>query len=423
MGKKHKLRAAARRAENRATGDTDGTWARMTAGGIGSRATPMNARLAENLSAVLGCVQAIAGAISAFPMYVYRETGSTRTEDRAHPLASLTKRGPNRYQTMPDFIEWLLGSVLLRGNAVAEIKRDGAGAVVSLMPIPWEWCSVQMLGNGALAYDINEISSVYGGTGKRRRIMEDDVIHLRDRSDDGVIGISRLVRAAGAMSSAAAVQEFDTALWTNGLRPSGVVTAGMPLTPELMTELQRRINERGGAGNAGKVLVLDKDMRWDATTITPHDAELLLARRFSTEEICRLFGVPPIVVADLTNGTFNNSETLLLSFAQLTLRGWVTKLEHVLARAVFSEADILDHEIEFDMSDFLRGDPLTRWRNNQIAVDSGILTPDEVRALEGYGPIEGGGVLRPRAGGTPSGDGDGPEDENARQRPSLAAAA
>lgn len=429
MGRKQKLRAAARRAEVRATGDTDGTWSRMTAGGIGSRATPMNARLAENLSAVLGCVQAIAGAISAFPLFVYRETGAAKVEDRAHPLARLVRRGPNRYQSMVDWLEWTMGSVLLRGNAVSELVRDGAGGVVELKPIPWEWCRVQMLGNGRLVYDINEISSVYGGTGKTRRLLEDDVVHLRDRSDDGVIGLSRLVRAAGAMESAMSVQHYDNAQWTNGLRPSGVVAVEHPVTPELMSALQQRLNERGGAGNAGKVLVLDRGMKWDATTITPHDAELLLSRRFTVEEICRIYGVPPVVVGDLTNSSFNNSETLLLAFAQLTLRGWVTKLEHVLGRAVFSDEDIMDHRIEFDMSDYLRGDPLTRWKNNQIAVDSGILTPDEIRELEGYGPIDGGGELRPRAatktpaGGTASGDGEGAGDGNAGGRPSLAAAA
>jgi phage portal protein BeeE len=38
------------------------------------------------------------------------------------------------------------------------------------------------------------------------------------------------------------------------------------------------------------------------------------------------------------------------------------------------------------MSGFLRGDPAQRWAAWKIAVDAKILTPDEVRAEEGFNP-------------------------------------
>ena len=39
-----------------------------------------------------------------------------------------------------------------------------------------------------------------------------------------------------------------------------------------------------------------------------------------------------------------------------------------------------------DLSGFLRGDPLTRWQTHQIAIDTGVLDPDEVREVEGWNP-------------------------------------
>ena len=44
-------------------------------------------------------------------------------------------------------------------------------------------------------------------------------------------------------------------------------------------------------------------------------------------------------------------------------------------------------EIEFDLNGFLRGDPATRWANNKIAIDGGVLTADEVRQQEGWNPL------------------------------------
>ena len=88
-----------------------------------------------------------------------------------------------------------MASVLLRGNALAEIVTDNRGTVTGLIPIPWEHCNVQLLLNKRLVYDVTDMSSV-GGTGRTRRLLQHEVIHLRDRSDDGLIGRSRLQRAA-----------------------------------------------------------------------------------------------------------------------------------------------------------------------------------------------------------------------------------
>ncbi|WP_254434843.1 phage portal protein, partial [Magnetospirillum sp. UT-4] len=103
----------------------------------------------------------------------------------------LVRRGPNPWQTWPDFIEWLVASTLLRGNGLAEIIHDSRGAVVELRPIPWDWVTVYLLPSGRLAYDVAEQAGLWGSTGRIRRLLQGEVIHLRDRSDDGLLGRSR----------------------------------------------------------------------------------------------------------------------------------------------------------------------------------------------------------------------------------------
>lgn len=44
------------------------------------------------------------------------------------------------------------------------------------------------------------------------------------------------------------------------------------------------------------------------------------------------------------------------------------------------------HELELDLSDFLRGDPETRWKSHEIAVKNCILVPNELRVVEGWNP-------------------------------------
>jgi hypothetical protein len=74
---------------------------------------------------------------------VYRRLAQGREIDEAHPVARLIANGPNQHQTWADWVEWLMASVLLRGNALSEIVYDARGAVVGLKPIPWEFCSAE----------------------------------------------------------------------------------------------------------------------------------------------------------------------------------------------------------------------------------------------------------------------------------------
>src|SRR5262249_49284962 len=160
-----------------------------------------------NLSTVLACVSAIASAMASLPAYVYRTVESGRELDESNPVARLIALGPNQHQTWSDWLEWTMASVLLRGNALSEIVTGARGAGTALRPVPWEWCSVQLLASGRLVYDIVELTHLYGGTGWPRRLLQDEVFHLRDRSDDGLIGRSRLQRAAAVLSAGLSIQE------------------------------------------------------------------------------------------------------------------------------------------------------------------------------------------------------------------------
>jgi len=345
----------------------------------------VNARTAENLSTVLACVNAVSTSLASLPAYVYRRIEKGRQIEENHPLMGLIHMGPNRWQTWPDWVEWTVAQVLLRGNALSEIVTDRAGALIGLKPVPWEWVSVQLLPSGRLAYDVVEISNIYGGTGRPRRLLQGEVFHLRDRSDDGLIGRSRLQRAAVVVAAGLNIQEFASALYLNGINPSGALEAEGRLGPEALDHLAGRFREAfSGPRNAAKALVLDQGLKWKSISISPEDAELLASRRFTTEELARIYGCPPPIIGDYEHNTFTNAETAGRWFAQFTVGPWARKMEAEFARSVFTDPNL---ELELDLSAFLRGDPAERWRSHEIAVKNGILTVNEVREVEGWNPM------------------------------------
>ena len=357
--------------ERRAANDP--SWAGIEAGGYNGA---LSARAAENLSTVLACVNAISSALAYVPVNVYRrEADGSKLELPAHPVAKLSRLGVSPAMTWPDFIEHLLSSALLNGNGLAEIQRGGNGQVSGFRWIPWGQVSVVYLSTGRLAFDW---SDPYAGSG---RLLQDDVIFLRARTDDARIGRSPLSRAAETVSAAKSAQTFAHSFMDNGLRPSAVFESAQTLGPDATSRLREVAEDRlKGVTKAGNAIILSGGLTYKNISLSPEDAELLESRKFGVIEICRLFHVPPPIVQSYENNTFTNSTQAGIWFATYCLGPWARKLQAEFARTVLASGV----ELELDLSGFLQGDPKTRWETHKIAVESGVLDTDEIREIEGY---------------------------------------
>ena len=360
-------------------------YATMVSGGkAGGAVTP---RLAENFSTVLACVNAISGAISSLPVWIYQLKDEGREVAAGHAVMRLVREGANQYQSWPELIEWLVASVLLNGNGLVEVVAGRNGRIKALLPIPWSNVTMVLLPSGRIAYDVTPINKMHGVTGRKRRLLDSEVIHIKDRSDDGYVGRARLARTAGPVRIGLTQEAFGETLYANRATPSGVLSFNSSLSQDQVDSVKTSISQNWvGVREAGKLLVLDSDAKYTPVTVTPENLEMLAARRFSTEEIARLFGVPPPIVGIWDHSTFTNSETAGRWFAQFTLAPIIRKIEDGFRRSVFSAETRSTHEIEFDMTGFLRGDAEARWKAHEIAVKNRVLTPNEVREVEGWNP-------------------------------------
>lgn len=345
----------------------------------------VNARLAENLSTVTACVGAISSTLATLPAYVYRQEPDGRKEAKDHPVSRLLQ-APNERQTWPAWLEMMLAQCLLFGNAISIIETDRDGQPERLIPVPWQNVQVFLLPNGRLAYDIVQFIAPWGGTGKPRRYLDGEVFHLKDRSDDGFLGRSRLSRAPDVLSAAIGVQTYASSLWGNAVTPSGVLKTAQHLSKESAAEMAQAFqNSYSGAANAKKTVVLHSGVEFQGISISPEDAEVLASRRFTVEELCRLYQVPPPIVQDYTHNTFTNASQAFLWFAQLTVVPWARKVEAEFQRTVFADGTG-DYRLELDLSGLMRGDFEARWRAYDIAINRQILDVNEVREAEGYNP-------------------------------------
>jgi hypothetical protein len=108
----------------------------------------------------------------------------------------------------------------------------------------------------------------------------------------------------------------------------------------------------------------------------------------SLEDICRVFGVPPPLVGDLSHSTLNNAETLIQNFLSMSLGSYLEHIERSFDR-LFGLNGASDW-IELDVAALLRTDFAGRVDGLTKAVSGGLMTANEARAREGLSSVEGG---------------------------------
>jgi HK97 family phage portal protein len=208
-------------------------------------------------------------------------------------------------------------------------------------------------------------------------------LHLRDRSDDGIAGKSRLQRARESIGSAIAVERHASSTFRNGAKLSGILTHPDQIGDDAAENLRKSFVENyAGSSKAGSIAVLEEGLKWTSISVTPEDAELLASRRFGTEIIARIFRVPLPLLGDISNGSYSNIVELNRMFATHTLTPWIVRLEKTIERDLFSDAGRRTHLVEIDQDDLLRGDMLARWQAYRIMREIGGANANEIRMWE-----------------------------------------
>lgn len=338
------------------------------------------------LSAVWACSNLISGSISSLPCQLYRTIEGVRRADNEHDLYRVLHDSPNYDQTALDFWDFFCLSIELWGNGYARVVRRG-DKVVSLHPVRPDLVHVRRLRSGPLEYS-------WSKDGESYRLQDRDMFHVRGPGGDPLGGMSTLTFGRNAFSSALAAERSAAGMFRNGLRPSGVVKFKEWLTAEQRAEFDASFDQRYlGAVNAGRPIRVEGGMEFQPLSITPEDAQMLETRNFSVEEICRFFGVPPVMIGHSGGSTAwpTSVEQQGLIFQKFTLRRRLKRIEQAIRQQLLSPADRAAGVMaEFNLEGLLRGDSAARSTFYQSMTNMGAMTINEVRRLENLPPVAGG---------------------------------
>ena len=344
----------------------------------------VNERTAMQTTAVYACVRILAETIASLPLNTYQYTENGKEKAIDHNLYHLLHNEPNPEMTSFVFRETLMSHLLLWGNAYIQIIRDGRGRVLALYPLLPDRMTVDRTSSGELCYEYQKDTGYV-------ILRKEEVLHIPGLGFDGLVGYSPIAMAKNAIGMAIATEEYGAKLFANGANPGGVLEhPGVVKDPARVRESWNAVYQ--GSSNAHRVAVLEEGMKFQSIGIPPEQAQFLETRKFQTEEICRIFRVPPHLVASLDRATFSNIEHQSISFVVHTIRPWLVRLEQSINKALFTDAEKKTYFISFVVEGLLRGDYMSRMQGYAVGIQNGFLSPNDVRSLENMNTIENGNV-------------------------------
>jgi HK97 family phage portal protein len=337
------------------------------------------------VTAVLAGLTILCEDTASLPLILYKRLERGKERAIRHPIYSLLHDMPNPEMTSMVFRELAMGHLVSWGNFYAQMIWDGRGTVRELWPFNPSRMEVFR--------DRDERKYIYTDTnGRKSAFRDEEILHIPAFGFDGLIGYSRISLARNAIGLSISAEKYGSKMFANDARPSVALKAKNRLTPEAQKNLRESWAQiYSGAGNAGKVAVLEQDLDVETIGFPPEDAQFLQTREFQISEIARIFRIPPHMLGAVDRSTSWGSgiEQQEMGYLAHTLRPWLVRIEQQMQKDLLLNAERGRYVIEHLTEALLRTDLSARMTAYTQAITNGIMSRNEARERENLNPIEG----------------------------------
>lgn len=333
----------------------------------------VTAKTALKLSAFYNGVDQISNDIAKIPFAVYQKDGSNRISRSEHPANKVISSEPNYLMTTFVFRKAMAVSYLIKGNALAKINLDAKGFSASTDFISWDNVRDIRIKNGELLYDVN---------GYDKPLLSSEVLHFKNFSHNGIVGVGVITYAAQQLGLAIEVQEFSATNFKNKGVRQGVIETDKTVEngkDKIIAGWKTAMGEK----SPDRIVVLDDGFKFKPINITPQEAQIIEQSKFNIEDIARWLNIAPHKIKSLQQSTNNNIEQQSLDHVADTIQPHVTNFEQEYAKKLFTPTELLmGYYVRGNIDSLLRSDIKSRTEAHARAVLTGWKHRNEIRELE-----------------------------------------
>lgn len=283
---------------------------------------------------------------------------------------------PNRWQNGFEFRRALTLQALLYGNAFAVINRTVGGDLLELLPVDIE----------SVSLDLTKAEPYYR-TRQYGDVPMQSMLHLRAVGLDGLWGESPVRLCRTSLQILAAQESAQLEVMKNAGNPKlAIVHPGPMGAPAKAMVAEDFVKHHAGSQNAGKPLVLSEGMKVERISSTLDDAGISDARKYSVEDVARIYGVPTAYLSEQSqmSGAYGAMEWSSRRYVDACLSHWFAAWSAEIKSKLAPFA-----EMHFD-ADMISRPPLAeQMAALRTGVESGVITRNEAREWLDLDPLPG----------------------------------
>jgi HK97 family phage portal protein len=385
-------------------------------GTLGGNITPETCMKSPTVHAI---VTAVSRRLAVTPVHVLKKgTKGGREYKEPQPNHSVAKllQSPNPWQTRYDF--WIdAASTFLRwGRFFAFKARGTTGPIRQLVPLHPRSVTPRQDENWNVTFEVAM------KTGESMEYQPSKIFHARSMSRDYLTGDSPVTDVSTTIALEIMAEEFGYSFFKNGALPLVIFqfmagAAGFK-DPNQQRQFVQDFQEALGGNNRHKALLLPKNIDVPKTVPVEHDkAQFIETRKHQRTVIAGAFGVPPHLVGDLEQAHYNNVEQQDKDFTVNVVLPVAQAFEAAMERDLLTREDrAAGIIIRFNLDSVLRADFKSRQEGLRLQRESGVISANEWREMEGMNPLspEDGGddYIRPMNMATPGEEPETTEDQD-----------
>lgn len=321
-------------------------------------------------------VRLVSGLLGSLSIYAAEGDPSTGSGQAAARLAS-----------SDGLVESIGAALLLHGNAYVQLLSDADEKPAELVLLRPERVSVVADDRGwPVAYR-------YRAGGKTVRLERSDglgrtlIAHIRSlHPRDDHYGMGCLDAAIAAASVHNRASRWNKGLLDNAARPSGALSYesgdGSLLSAEQFARLKAELeSEFSGSTNAGRPLLLEGGLKWQAMSLTPADMDFVALKEGAARDIALAFGVPPVLVGLPGDATYANAREAGRALYRQSILPMATRILGGLSKMLSDWMGPVKLAVDTDQISELAEDRTKLWEQVGAAA---FLSEREKRELLGF---------------------------------------
>jgi HK97 family phage portal protein len=338
----------------------------------------LSAEQAMRLSAVYRCVDVRSDSIATMPwdVMVFNKQKEW-VKDTFHFSWNMLNTEPNPSMSKFDFMKTLTAQVDLNGNAYVQVIRDSMGNPASLI-----------LQSGIVTMYVRDDYSIYyevleSYSNRGLYVAGEDMIHVKNFSYDGYLGVSTITHATNITGLAEAADGQAAGYYKNGANMNGVLAVpgkvGADKAEQLKKSWMDSVGYNSATGVGGGVVVVEGGVVYTPIQINPKDAQMIETREFNVVDICRFFGVSPIKAFDMSSSTYASVESYQLGYITDTVTPLARKIENEFNRKLYRPSQRNKVKVALDIEELMSADLDTLGNYYTKMIQCGAYSPNEIR--------------------------------------------